>query len=196
MDFLPVFFAWLCISLRELGGWAGGVSIGQRQHTGHHTSGRLRIRAAAIPEHRANSNATSRSRVSIRISSARQPEDAIRPTNASASFVPKVIWMAWFQGEGHLLQNGSNVNKLAYRGWKEMNPDWQLILLTYDNLDHFLPGLKEDVGIMTMQSFSDLIRLRLLAKHGGVWADMSLVPMVPLSTVIDTVVNHVGVFGF
>ena len=46
------------------------------------------------------------------------------------------------------------------------------------------------------QACSDLVRVLLLSKYGGVWADASVYPMIPLSDFYDKIVNNTGFFTY
>ena len=49
---------------------------------------------------------------------------------------------------------------------------------------------------LTIQMRSDLLRIKLLQKYGGVWADASALPLKPLTGNIETLDNGTGVFFY
>jgi len=51
-------------------------------------------------------------------------------------------------------------------------------------------------GSICMPMLADLLRTELLAEHGGVWVDTSLVPIQPLDGWLDRVLAPAGFWGF
>ncbi len=92
--------------------------------------------------------------------------------------IPKKIWFLWFQG----LSQAPLVVRKCYESWKKHNPDWEVIFLDNNNLkDYITPSLPEDkLSQLSKNHQSDLIRLELLAKHGGVWTDATTFCQRPL----------------
>ena len=89
----------------------------------------------------------------------------------------KVIWMLWFQG----WDNAPEANKICFETWKYHNPDWIVCGLDEHTLGRYIDtsmipsSLNRDI---TAQS--DIIRLMLLEKYGGVWADSTVFCNKPL----------------
>ena len=88
---------------------------------------------------------------------------------------PKIIWLLWYQGWEHAPWISQNVLK----SWKRHNPDWQVILVSKDNLSGFVTI--EEKPNRSHAAFSDVVRLNLLAKYGGIWADATMLCMEPLN---------------
>jgi hypothetical protein len=101
--------------------------------------------------------------------------------------INKTIWILWLQGE----ENIPWLSKQVIESWKINNKNWKVELLTLDNLNTFLPDLTyiHKDGI-TPQAKSDIIRLSILSKYGGIWADASLLCMQPLDNWIDKYFNN------
>jgi len=102
----------------------------------------------------------------------------------------KTIWMLWFQG-------WENAPKLAHKvkqAWIKLNPDWKVICLDEKTLPLYIDLQFKDC--MGYQARSDLVRLSLLNKYGGVWADASLVPFIPLDDWIYDALQPVGFWMF
>lgn len=87
--------------------------------------------------------------------------------------LPKKIWFLWLQG----LDNAPLVVKKCYDSWVKHNPDWELILLDEQSIGEYIPAFKDGV---TKQALSDILRINLLAKHGGIWVDATCFCMKPL----------------
>jgi hypothetical protein len=104
--------------------------------------------------------------------------------------IPKTIWMLWDTG----FDDAPDVVKRSYDSWKEYNPEWtvkgidlsEAELLTEVNeigSEGYLPG--PVWTSMSIQAKSDYIRISLLHKYGGIWADASLYCNQPLDDWID-----------
>ena len=89
----------------------------------------------------------------------------------------KTIWILWFQG----FDEAPWLVKQVAQSWKIHNPDWNVVQLTSENISDYvetdyLYGTKN----ITDQAKSDIIRLSLLNKYGGVWADATMLCLQPL----------------
>ena len=83
----------------------------------------------------------------------------------------KIIWINWFQG----WDNAPEISCKCLESWKYYNPEWQIILLDESNMDKYCDLKKTLPGLNTNYiSLGDLLRLSLLALHGGVWVDSTL----------------------
>jgi hypothetical protein len=81
--------------------------------------------------------------------------------------VHKKIWFLWLQG----LDGSPAVVRQCRNSWLRMNPTWEFHLLSRDNLGDYTDidvGALDHIG---MSQVADLVRLDLLQKYGGVWAD-------------------------
>lgn len=99
---------------------------------------------------------------------------------------PLIIWLYWFQGE----QNLPFLVRQCVQSWRVKNPEWEVRLLDRDSLKTWvdLDGLdqRSDIGL---QALTDIIRVKLLTTHGGVWADASLFCARPLDSWLSGVIN-------
>ena len=84
--------------------------------------------------------------------------------------IPKKIWTFW-EGE----QN--NFIDKCIDSWKKYNPDCEIILLNKKNVQEYLPELKVNKlkHVDDIRHFSDVIRVFVLAKYGGIWSDASVI---------------------
>ncbi len=109
----------------------------------------------------------------------------------------KIIWMCWFQGGESSMPR---LNRECIRRWRSLNPDWQVNVLSDATIDNFVPEfnriVKDTPFKRGLALKSDLLRILLLEKYGGVWVDASVYPMLPLSDFYDKVVNHTGFFTY
>lgn len=92
----------------------------------------------------------------------------------TAQEIPKKIWTFWDSDEiPPFVQKCINT-------WRVNNPDYEVNVLNNDNLTQYLD--QEEVTQIKNwkhntfpQRMSDLVRLALLAKYGGVWMDASII---------------------
>lgn len=109
----------------------------------------------------------------------------------------KLIWMCWFQGIDD--KSMPDLNQLCIKKWKELNQDCNVNILTNDTISDFVPEYFEIVKNSPHRSNpakSDLLRILLLSKFGGTWADASVYPMKPLSEFLSEVLNDTGFFAY
>lgn len=110
----------------------------------------------------------------------------------------KTIWMCWFQGEND--PSIPALNRECIKRWKELNPDWAVIVLSDKTIGQYVPEyfsiIKECKVQRTRQAKSDLLRLLLLEKYGGVWADASLYPVIDLNSMMKDYLNETNFFAY
>lgn len=107
--------------------------------------------------------------------------------------IPRKLWILWFQG----LDNAPFLVRKCIDSWLELNVGWEIVILTDENLsDYIVPDLPAEVyRELPATKQSNLIRLQLLAKYGGVWADATTMCMAPLDEWIDDYASS-GFFAF
>lgn len=89
--------------------------------------------------------------------------------------MPKIIWWCWLQG----LDNIPELPNVCLKSLKKQLPEYKIVLITLDNLKDYveLPDIiyaKLNAGWISGAHFSDIIRLALLAKYGGIWIDSTV----------------------
>lgn len=104
--------------------------------------------------------------------------------------IPRRIWLYWDTGEA----SAPPVVTACIASWRRLNPGWEVVVL-----DAAALAARGDVPPkppeMTVQAHSDLVRLRLLRRHGGVWADATVMCLVPLDHWLPPVAAS-GFFAF
>ena len=83
-----------------------------------------------------------------------------------------IIWVCWWQG----IENAPEIVKKCISSIKKAAGNHKVIIITLDNYKDYIeiPQIIEDKinkGIITLTNFSDLLRLSLLSKYGGMWLD-------------------------
>lgn len=85
------------------------------------------------------------------------------------------VWVCWFQG----LDNAPDLVKRCYESLKQNLTDREIILITSDNMCDYVdfPEYildKWKCGQITHTHMTDLLRLELLIKYGGMWIDATV----------------------
>jgi len=105
----------------------------------------------------------------------------------------KKIWILWLQGE----QKMPKLVRMCYESWCFHNPDYEIILLDNKSIDTYVkidPRIRNNKNL-SPQVISNIVRVKLLLKYGGVWADATLYCMKPLSSWISNYLQS-GFFAF
>ena len=92
----------------------------------------------------------------------------------------KTVWIYWHQG----WEQAPNVVKKCLSTWISLNPSWNVENISQYNLSNFIDLEREipEIGTkeITLASKSDIIRIALLWKYGGIWVDSTLFCRIPL----------------
>lgn len=85
------------------------------------------------------------------------------------------IWICWFQG----IENAPDIVKKCYKSIVDNNPSKDVVVITADNLNQYVQFPEYIVdkwkkGIITHTHMTDLLRLELLIKYGGMWVDATV----------------------
>eukprot|EP01084_Bolivina_argentea_P072123 130998_1 len=113
--------------------------------------------------------------------------------------IVKTIWILWFQG----WTNAPIIPRIVLQSWKYFNEkDWEIIQLSSDNLHLYVNTYDYYYNLMIekqsfkWQGLSDIIRIELLNKYGGVWVDATVFCTQSLNEWIFDYINHNGFFAF
>jgi hypothetical protein len=92
--------------------------------------------------------------------------------------IPKTLWILWYQG----YSEAPPVVKKCIDSWVRENSNWQIVILDKSNIgDYFEVDIPEGkFASLSLTKQSNIIRLQLLSKYGGVWADATTYCMKPL----------------
>ncbi|MBP7005934.1 hypothetical protein KBB27_02325 [Patescibacteria group bacterium] len=106
--------------------------------------------------------------------------------------VPKKIYIFWAQG----WDNAPLLCQLCRESWIINNPGWEVVPVTmndfekYVNLDYSLSGKN-----VSFTNYSNILRLAILSKDGGVWADPTTFCRTPLDAWLPFLMQT-GFFAF
>ena len=98
------------------------------------------------------------------------------------------IWFCWLQG----YENAPELVKACYNSLKINMPNYEIIFLSEDNICDYI-GFPEHInqkyksGKIGKAHFSDLLRISLLCKYGGMWIDSTVLCTSP--EFIETISN-------
>lgn len=90
------------------------------------------------------------------------------PKSISPEPIPKRIWLYWEQPEKPEVVAALN-DDVARK-----NPDHEVVLLNQDNASDYVPEYREWNKFLLPQHKSDLLRLYLMSRYGGIWLDSSI----------------------
>lgn len=82
--------------------------------------------------------------------------------------IPKVIWTYW------QTTPVPPFIQACLDNWRRFASDHELRLLDRSNVDQWLPTLRADFDVLPAYRQADWLRIQLLARHGGVWMDASM----------------------
>lgn len=99
----------------------------------------------------------------------------------------------WLQG----FEQAPQVVKECQKTWESLNPEWEIITLDETNVHQYVdvePILAKQ-RFMEKAAIADIIRIKLLAKYGGVWVDATCHCQNPLDSWLEGVTRS-GFFAF
>ena len=89
--------------------------------------------------------------------------------------VSDIIWICWFQG----MDSAPDLVQKCYESVVSNNPEKNVIVITEENMseyvtfpDYIIDRWKR--GVITHTHMTDLLRLELLIKYGGLWLDATV----------------------
>jgi hypothetical protein len=102
------------------------------------------------------------------------------------------IYSLWLQGYA----NAPDQIKTCLDRWSKLNPTYTFELLEESDIQKLLATFPSDINKITQQSVSDIARLALLQKTGGIWVDATVFPTKPLSEWIEETVGDAEFFSY
>lgn len=105
----------------------------------------------------------------------------------------KSIFILWFQG----FDNAPDLVHRCVSSWKYYNPDWNINLLDNSNLSKYIQIYDHisDISNINNTALSDVVRVLLLKKYGGLWVDATTFCNKPLNDWLTEYI-HEGFFAF
>lgn len=95
----------------------------------------------------------------------------------------KTIWLYW---ENVYSESMPDYIRLCYETILAQSGDWDVVLLSPENVGEHLSGLREDFyDIPEVAHKADYIRGAVLEQRGGMWMDIDTIALRPLSLITD-----------
>lgn len=112
----------------------------------------------------------------------------------SSKNIPKIIWTYWDS-------NMPDSVTTLINQWKYLNPTWTINVLSKDTLSLYIKSSELPEGFYdgkeSPQHSSDMVRVVLLHKYGGVWVDGSTIMMKSLDWVLEEFnKTHIHYLGY
>lgn len=105
------------------------------------------------------------------------------------SIIPKQIWTYWNSDEL------TPVITKCIDSWKKHNPDYKITIVTPKNLRQYIDFDVKAVKFNDSPAReSDIIRLNILAKYGGVWCDASILMTRPFDFPTNSKHEFIGYY--
>jgi hypothetical protein len=108
--------------------------------------------------------------------------------------IERNIWLLWLQG----FDSAPDLVRVCSESWARENPGWRVHLLSRDRLgEHLDEDFARDLFALGLppQKTANLIRLYLISRHGGVWADADCYCARPLDDWLPEAAEN-GFFAF
>ena len=104
------------------------------------------------------------------------------PTNLQ---VPKTIWICWLQG----FDQAPEMVKRCVASIEQYCPDFDIIRLDATNMYDYAPipeliKQRFEAGRIPFAHFTDVLRTAILAEHGGIWIDATVLLTAPIPEAI------------
>lgn len=91
------------------------------------------------------------------------------------------LWQLWLQG----IENAPEIVKLCMKTVRKFNYDKEYVVLDSSNLSNYIDipdyiKTKYEKGLISHAHYSDIIRVMLLEKYGGIWMDATIMQTAEL----------------
>lgn len=93
--------------------------------------------------------------------------------------IPRVVWMYWHREER------PRIVDIAVNQVRIENPGYEVRVLSRSTIQDWLPTFEVEAEAISVQHFTDLLRLELLRVYGGIWVDASMVVRASFDDLFD-----------
>ncbi len=124
-------------------------------------------------------------------------KSATQEKEHASSEIPKIIWMYW----NTPISSAPDVVRMSVESWTKLNPDYEVRLLNDENITEelgfdFNAVFQLCLVKLTLAMKADILRLYLLSRFGGIWADTTTFCLQPLSHWLPTYTSQHGFYTF
>lgn len=107
----------------------------------------------------------------------------------------KTLYILWFEG----FDNAPFVVKKCLESWIRNNPTWEIVQLDKNSLRDYLDLdeilLQLNIESISCTALSDVVRINLLKKYGGLWVDATTYCTKPIDNWLEKFIKK-GFFAF
>jgi len=103
---------------------------------------------------------------------------------------PRTIWMLWLQG----LESAPAFVQACVASWRQHNPHWTIQVLDEASISEHIDLPAPPAGT-SRNHWANILRLELLARYGGAWADATSLCLRPLDDWLGAAMGS-GFFAF
>jgi mannosyltransferase OCH1-like enzyme len=93
----------------------------------------------------------------------------------------------------HFIWYGKNMPENPYK-WKMMNPDWEVMIWNRENMPKLINQRLCSLSFIQPDMQSDIARVEILYRYGGLYLDCDIVPLKPLGNFFEGYGDLVGVY--
>jgi len=112
-------------------------------------------------------------------------------SNLEYEELPKKIYVYWHDG----FENIPPIVQLCIQLLEELNPEFDLIKLDKTVLVEISEKLNLSMEEIPVQTISDIVRVFILKQYGGIWADATVLPVIPFKNWLPENIKK-GFFAF
>ena len=128
-----------------------------------------------------NTSTNTKSEIKYRYYHYRDPDILIDFFKLGSAHLPKQIFSYWHSGFDNIEPHLAGLRKL----WKAQNPNWKIHELNQENLKKWLPiSVIQSIDTLhpnlTLAGKTDMYRMELLKRYGGVWLDATVLTTKPM----------------
>lgn len=114
------------------------------------------------------------------------------PPPARPARMPRIVWLYWGQG----WEAAPEICRLCLENWRRWNPGHDIRALDAAAAEALLGPPGFDASALPERLRANLLRLRLLERFGGVWADATVFCTAPLDAWLPLLTQRGGCFLF
>lgn len=107
----------------------------------------------------------------------------------------KNIYLLWLQGWDY----APILQQKVLSSWIKHNSDWNIVKLDYNNLKEYdlnIDYIYNTNKKISPQALSDIIRVSLLQKYGGIWADSTFLCLKPINNLYNETLLYSNCFMY
>ena len=123
---------------------------------------------------------------------AQWPEPPASIAQLTGDNATRILWGYWHDGRDAM----PGLCQLAVRSWQVRNPDWKVIIVSDHNYRQYLSpsDVPSTFASLKVQHRSDIVRLAVLIRYGGLYLDASYLVLKGFDNLWDTAFQNNDLF--